>query len=104
MEQVTRVQPDLVLMDWGMPGMNGLEATYNIKARSGAPNVVILTLYDNAEYRAAALAAGADGYVTKSDFGTELLPIVYTLLDGPISVGHHTPQVQGDLKVQGTRQ
>jgi DNA-binding NarL/FixJ family response regulator len=83
-EQVTRVQPDLVLMDCGMPGMNGLEATHNIKAWPGAPRVVILTLHDNAEYRAAAQAAGADGYVTKSEFGMALLPFIHTLFDDTV--------------------
>ena len=88
-EQVALVQPDLVLMDWAMPGMNGLEATSHIKARPGAPSVVILTLYDNVEYRVAAQAAGADGYVTKSEFGTALLPVIHTLFDDEVyfSVG-----------------
>ncbi len=61
--------------------MNGLEATHHIKGCPSTPSIVILTLYDNAEYRAAALAAGADGYVTKSEFGTTLLPLIHTLFD-----------------------
>ena len=81
-ELVARLQPDLVLMDLTMPGMNGLEATRQIKALPGAPCVVILTLYDNSEYREAAEAAGADGFVTKSELGTQLLPLIRTLFDG----------------------
>jgi two-component system, NarL family, response regulator DegU len=73
LRQATQIQPDLVLMDFAMPVMNGLEATRQIKALPGAPRVVILTLYDNIEYRAAAAAAGADGFVAKSDFGATLL-------------------------------
>jgi DNA-binding NarL/FixJ family response regulator len=83
--QVTQLHPDLVLMDLGMPGMNGLEATCRIRARSDAPRVVILTLHDNAEYRVAALAAGAEGYVTKSEFGTALLPFIHVLFDDAVS-------------------
>jgi len=83
-EQVTRVQPDLVLIDWGMPGMNGLEATHLIKTCPTVPSVLILTMYDNAEYRAAARAAGADGYVTKSEFGTALLPFIHALFDDTV--------------------
>jgi DNA-binding NarL/FixJ family response regulator len=94
MEQVTRVHPDLVLIDWEMPGMSGLETTHNIKARPDAPSVIILTLHDNVEYRAAAQAAGADGYVTKSDFGTELLPCIHALLDGSVSVGALSPRTR----------
>src|SRR5690348_4633439 len=61
LEQVAELQPDLVLMDLAMPGMNGLETTRQIKARPAAPRVVIMTLYDVAEYRTAARDATADG-------------------------------------------
>ena len=80
LEQVPRLCPDLVLMDLAMPGMNGLEATRRIKAQPSAPYVVILTLNDSREYRDAALAVGADGFVTKSEIGTALLPLLHSLL------------------------
>jgi CheY-like chemotaxis protein len=51
--QALELKPDLVLIDLAMPGMNGLEATRLLKARAEAPRVVIMTLYDNAEYREA---------------------------------------------------
>jgi DNA-binding NarL/FixJ family response regulator len=79
LEQVNRLHPDLVLMDLAMPGMNGLEVTRHLKAQSGAPRVVILTLYDNTEYRAASESVGADGFVAKSEFGTQLLPLIHRL-------------------------
>ncbi len=79
LEQVPRLCPDLVLMDLAMPGMNGLEATRRIKAQPSAPYIVILTLNDSREYRDAALAVGADGFVTKSEFGTALLPLLHSL-------------------------
>jgi DNA-binding NarL/FixJ family response regulator len=78
-EEVTRLQPDLVLMDVAMPEMNGLVATRHIKERPNPPRVIVLTLHDNDEYRAQARAAGADGYVSKSEFGTQLLPLIHTL-------------------------
>ena len=80
LEQVPKLRPDLVLMDLAMPGMNGLEATRHIKAKPSAPYVVILTLNDSREYRDAALAVGADGFVTKSEIGTALLPLLHSLL------------------------
>ena len=79
LEQAKRLHPDLVLMDLTMPGMNGIEATHRIKKERGAPRVVILTLHDNSEYRAAAAAARADGFITKSEFGTKLLPLIESL-------------------------
>lgn len=73
-------QPDLVLMDVAMPGMNGMEATRLIKAQPNAPHVVILTSYDLAHYRAAAKTVGADSYICKADFDSQLLPLLETLL------------------------
>ena len=56
---------DLVLMDISMPDMNGIEATFHIKALPGAPRVMLVTSHDGDAYRAAGKAAGADGYVVK---------------------------------------
>ena len=81
-EQAQCLRPDLVLMDMTMPGMNGLEATRQIKALPDAPCVVMLTLHDSQPYRTAAQAAGADGFVTKSDLGTHLLPVIHSLFGG----------------------
>jgi two-component system, chemotaxis family, chemotaxis protein CheY len=78
-DEVSRLRPDLVLMDLAMPGMNGLEATQAIKAIDSPPRVIILTLYDNPEYRAAAGHVGADAFLTKSDFGERLLALIHDL-------------------------
>jgi DNA-binding NarL/FixJ family response regulator len=76
LEQVAVLNPDLVLMDLAMPGMNGLETTRQIKAQPAAPRVVIMTLYDVAEYRAAARAATADGFIAKSSIRSQLMPML----------------------------
>jgi DNA-binding NarL/FixJ family response regulator len=73
-------KPDLVLVDVAMPGMNGMEATRLIKAQPNAPQVVILTSYDLAHYRVAATAAGADHFICKADFDSQLFPLLETLL------------------------
>jgi DNA-binding NarL/FixJ family response regulator len=80
LEQVGVLKPDLVLMDLSMPEMNGLEATRRLKEQDDKPRVILLTLHDNPEYRAAAQAAKADGFVAKSELGIELLPLIYQLL------------------------
>jgi PAS domain S-box-containing protein len=94
LEQVAQLHPDLVLMDLAMPEMNGLEATRHIKAQPGGPRVVILTLHDNPEYQAAAQAVGADGFVAKSEFGAQLLPLIHGLFAGPSpqALGGEGPQ------------
>jgi DNA-binding NarL/FixJ family response regulator len=79
LQKVPDVKPDLILLDIAMPDMNGLELTRRIKAQPGAPRVIILTLYDNSEYRSAAGAVQADGFVAKSELGEQLLPLIHSL-------------------------
>jgi DNA-binding NarL/FixJ family response regulator len=61
-------RPDLVLADLRMPGSDGLELTRRLKQLVPAPRVVIVTLYEEWEHRAAAAEAGADGFIRKADF------------------------------------
>ena len=81
------LRPDLVLMDLIMPGMNGLKATKMIKRQVTPPKVIILTLYDIPEYRAAAAAAGADGFLDKAKFTEGLLPLMRDVLVQPARSG-----------------
>jgi DNA-binding NarL/FixJ family response regulator len=79
LEQTRALRPDLVLMDLAMPGMGGLEATRRLKAETGAPCVIMLSLHDHPMYRLAALGAGANGFIPKSQLGTALLPLIHSL-------------------------
>lgn len=63
-------QPDVILMDARMPGINGFDATRLIKARWPQIKIIILSMYP--EFQAEALAAGADSFVNKSDLPDEL--------------------------------
>jgi DNA-binding NarL/FixJ family response regulator len=74
--QVGRLCPDVVVMDISMPEMNGLEATRRIKEQQAAPRIIILTMHDESCYREAATAIGADGFLSKSRFYRELLPMI----------------------------
>lgn len=84
LDYVTQLQPDVVVMDIAMPEMNGLEATRLITGQSQAPVVVILTMNDNAEYRAAAAAAGAAGFINKAGCDDELPALLEKLLSEPV--------------------
>jgi len=70
------LQPDLVLMDVRMPGTNGIAATRQLKDEMPELRVIILTIYDLQEYREAALASGANGYVVKKSLIEELVPAI----------------------------
>ena len=72
--------PYLIIMDVRLPGMNGFEATRQIKAAAPTVQVVILTIHEGEPYRTAAAAAGAAAYVPKRAMQTDLLPTVNALL------------------------
>lgn len=77
-----RLKPDMVLMDIGMPIMNGLEATKKLKEQYPSIKVLILTQYDSQEYLFTVLNAGASGYVLKRTASTELIWAIKTVYEG----------------------
>ena len=62
-----QLQPELVLMDIAMAGLDGLRATAQIKARFPEARIIVLTQYDDPDLREAARQAGACEYVLKED-------------------------------------
>jgi two-component system response regulator NreC len=81
-EQATRLQPDVVLMDIAMGDLSGLEATQEIKERLPEVNVLALTMHDREEYFFAMLKAGALGYVLKESEPDELLAAIRAVHQG----------------------
>lgn len=69
----SELNPDIVLIDIGMPELNGIEATRQIKTRHPDINVLILTMHRSDEYFFNALDAGASGYVLKGAETSELI-------------------------------
>ena len=78
---LSKLQVDVVLLDLIMPEMDGLQFLRCVKGIAGAPIVVILTLFDDPTYRKAAEAALADGFVPKTEFGTQLMPLISRLVE-----------------------
>ena len=73
---VTEYQPDVVLMDIGLPDISGIEATRRIKAQSPDTAVVALTIHEDQEYFFKMLEAGASGYVPKRAAPEELITAI----------------------------
>jgi DNA-binding NarL/FixJ family response regulator len=77
-----RHHPDLVLMDLRMPVKNGIDATIEIRKKSPAARVLMLTTFDGDEDIHQALQAGAQGYVLKGSTGENLIPALRALAAG----------------------
>jgi DNA-binding NarL/FixJ family response regulator len=74
--QVQKLKPDVVIMDIAMPELNGIEATQQIRQTCPSTQVVILSVYSNAEHIFRALQAGARGYLLKESGGKEVVSAV----------------------------
>ena len=77
-----QLSPDLVLMDITMPGMNGLEATRQIKALKPGVKVLILTMHEGNQYISEFLRSGASGYVLKDTAAQELVGAIRAVNQG----------------------
>ncbi|CAB3747817.1 response regulator [Paraburkholderia solisilvae] len=75
-------EPDLVLMDVGMNGMNGIMLAGVFHERFPAIRVLMLSMHDNIEYVTQAVRAGASGYVLKDSPATEIIGAISAVLDG----------------------
>jgi DNA-binding NarL/FixJ family response regulator len=81
-EAVAAHRPHVVLMDIRMPGVDGLAATEALRARPGAPEVIVLTTFDADEHVLRALRVGAGGFLLKDTPPVEILRAVRKVADG----------------------
>jgi DNA-binding NarL/FixJ family response regulator len=81
-QKVSELQPGLVVLDIGLPRLNGLEVALRIRERSPQTKILFVSQDSSADIVQAALATGAQGYVFKSDAGTELMAAVDAVLKG----------------------
>jgi DNA-binding NarL/FixJ family response regulator len=72
-EAATTLQPDVVLMDVGLPGLNGIEATRRIHTAVPGTHVLMLSIHADEHYVQQSLAAGARGYLLKDADAQELV-------------------------------
>jgi two-component system, NarL family, response regulator NreC len=79
---VSRHHPDVVILDIGMPELNGIEATRQIVAQEPHPNVVILSMHSDESYVLRALKAGARAYILKNAAEADLIRAVRAVSEG----------------------
>jgi DNA-binding NarL/FixJ family response regulator len=88
-EQVKKLQPDVILMDIDMPGLNGIEAVKQIRLFNNKVSIIMLTIFDDNKHVLDAIVAGASGYLLKKHISDKLLDAIKDVIEGgaPMSPG-----------------
>jgi len=84
MQRAAETRPDIVLMDISMPGLDGLEATKQLRTSFPDTQVLALTVHDDKQYFMQMLGAGAAGYLTKLAAPDELVAAVHAVANGDV--------------------
>ncbi len=82
LEAAARLDPDLILLDISMPGLDGFEAARRLKQSGCRSKLVFLTVWEDADFAREAMALGGDGYVVKSRLASDLMPAISEALTG----------------------
>ncbi|RKR76041.1 response regulator [Frondihabitans australicus] len=90
--RAAELEPDVVLMDVRMPGLDGIEATRRITAANPATRVIILTTFDLDEYAFGGLNAGASGFLLKDAPSDDLIAAIHTVAGGEAIVSPRITQ------------
>jgi len=91
--EATRLKPDLIVVDVGMPLLNGFDAAQRVREKLPDVKLVFLTMQDNVNLAAAALELGSVAFVLKHQAGSELLKAIEQVLAGKSYV---TPKLRSD--------
>jgi DNA-binding NarL/FixJ family response regulator len=92
-----QIEPDVVVMDVSMPGMNGIQATRLLKKNMPGLKVLVLSVHDERSYLRELLEAGASGYVLKRSASEELINAIHSVYSGGIFLD---PSIAGKLLPQ----
>jgi DNA-binding NarL/FixJ family response regulator len=83
-EAALALNPDLLVLDISMPGLNGIQVASQLRESGCGSKVVFLTMHEDQDYVEAAFSAGARGYVCKSRVATDLIPALQSALRGKV--------------------
>ena len=78
-EDILALHPDIIIIDIDMPRMNGFEATEIIKNLIAPPKIIIVSIHDSSSYKLKAIKSGADAFLSKMDFGENIIGLINEL-------------------------
>jgi DNA-binding NarL/FixJ family response regulator len=78
----SELRPDIVVTDFAMPGLNGIDAAREMLRQGSCAAVVLFTVHSDPQLVELAIRAGIAGYVLKSNGGEDLIPAIYSALEG----------------------
>jgi len=96
-KKAAELGPDLILMDIGLPKLNGIEVARQINRIASGVKILFLSAFDSPEIVERALNAGANGYVVKRDAGSELVVAVEEVLQSRLFI---SSRLRGSISVQ----
>jgi DNA-binding NarL/FixJ family response regulator len=85
-QKAVELKPDLIVLDIGLPSLNGIEAARRIRQLSPSSKIIFLSQDNSLDVVEVALSTGAQGYVYKTDVRSDLLPTIEAVLRGKQSV------------------
>jgi DNA-binding NarL/FixJ family response regulator len=91
-EAVHTLNPDVLVIDFSMPILNGLEAAKQLQMSNCRAKIIFLTIYEGPEFLGAAFSAGASGYVTKARLSIDLIPALHEAILGHTFVSGSLPK------------
>src|SRR6185295_9976218 len=83
-QQVKDLQPEVILMDIDMPGLNGIEAVKLIRQFNRQAQIIMLTVFDDNTHVYSAICAGASGYLLKKNISDKLLSAIKEVMQGEV--------------------
>jgi DNA-binding NarL/FixJ family response regulator len=98
-EEITRLRPDVVLLDIRMPDVDGLTILRRLRAMPHPPVVAMLTTFDTDEYITTALRIGAAGFILKDTHPEQLAQLVRTLAAGAVVLSPKVSQAMVDWRL-----
>src|SRR6202044_2065055 len=103
LQAAAELQPEVIIVDVTMPGMNGIEAARELRKSDRTTKFVFLSMHSEAAYARAALAVGAAAYVLKSSAAEELVGAIDAVLNEPAPAVEATDPQVSERRVRTSR-